>query len=364
MEHLVVAGVSVDVDPLGGLLDNVVFEHGGRRVAPLHRAPWLGVAAEIPPDTDPHLAKLAGDFFCAPFCKPDVEPSPFHGWSSNGEWRVERRHAAADGALTVDFRLVPPVMGAVLRKHVTVRPGQPVVYQRHVFHGGAGALPVAHHAMVHVPGGAALSFSPKDFGATPVTPAEPDPARGRSLLAYPQRFASLSAVALAAGGTVDASHYPYAHAHEEFCSLFDPQAATLGWSAALAVRDGFLFFALKDARVLTSTSLWMSNGGRDFAPWLSRHFAVLGIEESCAHFGEGHLAAITPNALTAAGYRTALTLDPAGETVVRYAFGGIPADPSWTRVTDIRLQGDTLTITDAGGASATLPFDPNFFADA
>ena len=44
--------------------------------------------------------------------------------------------------------------------------------------------------------------------------------------------------------------------------------------------DGFVFFAVKDAPMLSQTSLWMSNGGRYYAPWSSRHRAVLGIEES------------------------------------------------------------------------------------
>lgn len=362
METLAVAGISLDVLPVGGLLDRVRIEYGGRVLAPLHRAPWVGVPAEIPPDAPPHLAALTGDFFCAPFCVSDIDPAPMHGWAANGTWVPEGRETGADGALTARFRLERPILGAVLRKHVTLRPGQPVVYQRHVFHGGSGALPVAHHAMIRAPGGAVLAFSRKDFGATPAVPPEADPAKGRgdSLLAYPQRFETLAAVALADGRRVDATRYPFAAGHEDFCVLFDPPAARLGWTAALCARDGFLFFAVKDARVLPQTSIWMSNGGRHYAPWLSRHTAVLGLEESCAHFGDGHRAAIADNALSRAGYRTALTLDPGGTTEVRYAFGAIPAPPGWTGVADIAVGDADLTIRDAGGATARVAFDGGF----
>jgi hypothetical protein len=171
----------------------------------------------------------------------------------------------------------------------------------------------------------------------------------------------LSAVNLADGGTVDARSYPYAEGHEDFVSLFDPPDATIGWSAALARADGFLFFAVKDARVLCQTSLWMSHRGRFYAPWLSRHAAVLGIEESCTYFGDGHRASIAPNDLSAAGYRTAIALVPAGEVAVRYAFGAIAAPAGWTEVADIDVGDGALTITDVGGGAVSVPFDGGLF---
>ncbi len=360
MQTLAAEGISVVFNPLGGLFDDVAITRDGRTLHPLHRAPWIDTPADIPEGTPPHLAGLAGDFFCAPFCKSDIEPAPGHGWAANGPWSHRASVAGADGSLTAVFDLGERIMGAALSKEIVLRPGHPVVYQRHVFSGGSGAVPVAHHAMLHVPGGVRLSFSKKDFGATPPNAQETDPARGRSILLHPQRFADLSAVKLADGRTVDARFYPYAERHEDFVSLFDPPEATIGWSAALASADGFLFFAVKDARVLCQTSLWHSNGGRDYAPWLSRHLAVLGIEESCAYFGEGHRASIAPNDLTAAGYRTAITLDPNADIGIRYAFGAIPAPVGWTEVADIVVGGGTLTISDVGGGSVSVPFDGGF----
>ena len=361
MEQLAADGIAVTFNPQGGMLDRVVITSGGRTIAPLHRAPWIDTPDDVPADAAPHLKGLAGDFFCAPFGKADVEPAPAHGWAANGVWSLRERRSLDDGGVAATFALDHLVLGATLAKEIVVRPGQPVVYQRHVFTGGEGAVPVAHHAMIRVPGGARLSFSKKDFGGTPATGLEPDPARGRSLLAYPQRFADLSAVKLADGRTVDARTYPFMEAHEDFVTLFDPPEVAIGWSAALAKADGFLFFAVKDARMLPQTSLWMSNGGRSYAPWLSRHTAVLGIEESCTHFGDGHRLSAAPNDLTRAGYRTAVTLSPEKPTVVRYALGAIPADPAWSVVSDIAVGGGHLTITDASGRSATVPFHSAFF---
>ena len=41
-----------------------------------------------------------------------------------------------------------PVFGATLVKEISLRDGHPFVYQRHIFIGGTGRLPVANHAMV------------------------------------------------------------------------------------------------------------------------------------------------------------------------------------------------------------------------
>ena len=215
--------------------------------------------------------------------------------------------------------------------------------------------------MIREPGGARLSFSVKDFGATPSTPQESDPARGRSLLAYPQRFDGLADVGLADGTRRDLRAYPWAEGEEDFLTLFDPPEAGVGWSAAVAAADGFVFFALKDAGVLCQTSLWMSNGGRHYPPWSSRHRAVLGIEEATAHFGDGRVVSSAANGFAAAGYRTALPLG--GEICVRYALGAIPVPDGWREITGLDLGGGTLTLTDIGGGTAQVPFDTSFLDD-
>lgn len=357
--RLAVEGISVGVTPLGGMLAGLEIERDGRRIAPLHRAPWVGQGEEMPAEAAPHLDVLEGDFFCAPFGRTDEDGVPAHGWPANGDWRTLGTETAADGALTGRWELAQKVRGAGVVKEITLRPGHPVVYQRHTLSGGEGAVPVAHHAMIRVPGGARLSFSDKDFGATPTTPQESDPARGRSLLAYPQRFDGLDDVGLADGSRLDARGYPWAEGQEDFLTLFDPADAAIGWSAAVAAEDGFVFFALKDAGVLCQTSLWMSNGGRSYAPWSSRHRAVLGIEEATAHFGDGRLASAAPNALSAAGYRTALPLG--GELVVRYALGAIPVPAGWREVAVIELDDGGLTLADVGGGTVRLRFDAGFF---
>jgi hypothetical protein len=259
--------------------------------------------------------------------------------------------------VTARYGLRETIHGARLTKEIILRPGQPIVYQRHLFDGGAGHIPVAHHAMVHVPGGAALSFSPKAFGRTTNSALESDPARGRSLLKYPQRIESLARVALADGGMADASTYPFAQRHEDFIALVEEEGARIGWSAALAAKDGFLFFAVKDAAALPETLLWMSNGGRSYAPWSSRHLAVLGIEEAATSFHVNGERVGGHDGMRATG----VDLREGAKTVIRYAFGAIPAPEGWTRIADILSDGWRLTLVDEGGDSRVLSFDSGFF---
>ncbi len=352
--------VRLQVNQAGGILGEVAFTWLGREVSPLYRAPWVDAPDALPTGVPAHLRGLAGDFFCAPFGKPDDPSAPAHGWSANGWWSVKAQHQNQDMARLV-LQLDRTINGASLSKEIILRGDHPVVYQRHVFVGGTGSIPVAHHAMVHVPGGARLSFSTKDFGATPSEALHHDPAVGRSLLVYPQRFRDLGAVHLEGGATADIRTYPFADGHEDFLTLFEPRNARTGWSAALAINDGFLFFALKDASVLCQTSLWMSNRGRHDPPYSSRLAAVLGIEESCAHFVDGPRTSAEANDLSAEGYRTALQLHRHSDRSIRYAFGAIGADRRWSEVADISIERDNLNISDASGDFVTIPFDGSFF---
>lgn len=349
MDKISANGISLAFNREGGMIDSLVITTGGGELRPLHRAPWLDSGETLPDHVSPVEQRLAGDFFCAPFGRtsPDL---PIHGWAANGTWKRTDQTGEASGKVTASYRLHQTVEGAQLAKHITLCADHPIVYQSHVFEGGSGTIPIAHHAMVHVPGGARLSFSPKATGRTPASAPETDPARGRSILEYPQVFQTLKATRRADGSSVDAGFYPFAESHEDIVVLSEQPGVELGWSAALARRDGFLFFAVKDARRLPQTVLWMSNGGRDYSPWNSRHKAVVGIEEAAVGF---HLAGVEGGTSDPI---TGLSLGAGKTTAIRYAFGAIPVPDHWTEVGDIKVASGSITLTDVGGDTRSLPF--------
>ena len=178
------------------------------------------------------------------------------------------------------------------------------------------------------------------------------------MFAYPQRFRSLSRIRTAAGKEVDARDYPFDQGHEDIVVLAEA-GSRIGWSAALAREDGFLFFALKDARRLPETVLCMSNGGRHYAPWLGRHSCVLGIEEvatSCHANGRFESTA----EVSEEGLATGLVLG-GDDLDIAYGFGAIPAPPGWTEIADIQPSRALLVLRDIGGDTITLPFDGTHF---
>jgi len=365
--ELVSDTVRVRFNPQGGMLDDVTFLTSSGPLRPMHRAPWVGTADAVDERGEPlpiGLANMAGDFFCAPFSTSDVFGGAPHGPTANGNWRLPSESARVAGVTNTSratFVLDEPVMGARVEKYLTLRAGEPVVYQQHVFHGGEGALPVAHHAMLRVRRGhARLSFSAKAFGATPDTPLESHPATGRSLLRYPQRFDSLSNVALADGRHVSLDCYPALDAHEDLLLLAEAPGHAFGWTAACAPADGFLFVAVKNAQQLPFTMLWMSHGGRYRAPFNGRHTGVLGVEEGCTAFHYGHRASCADNELTRAGYQTALELRRDTSLVVSCAFACVPCPAGWSRVANVVPGDGALTVRGDDGMQLSIPFNVSF----
>src|SRR6187399_1924355 len=177
---------SLAVTETGGHFSDVVFAvPDGRQVSPMHTAPWANET--LPEDTPEILRVLRGDFFCAPFGSSDLIPGEerVHGLPASGKWNLTETTGS-----TVDAVLDGPVLGATVAKHVEVRPGEAVVYQRHRLAGGSGRLPIGHHAMLRAESPLQLAFSPWTMALTPPEPIEVPP-HGRPLLAAGQTIMDL-----------------------------------------------------------------------------------------------------------------------------------------------------------------------------
>lgn len=343
LHDMTARGICVALDLGLGQLARFEVLRDGRTIAPFARVPWADLPDDpvrFPPDMAPHLRRMSGDFFCAPFCADDVEGAPAHGWSANAAWALVEE-TPFDGGVTARFRLTHRIAGAEVDKIWTLRDDHPFLYQEHVFTGGTGFLPVAHHAMLDLRGGGHLCFSPKLWAETPSQPLEP----GRSALRYPAEGADLTEFP-GAQGPVDLTRYPIGQAHEDFAMLVDDPAQRLGWITALRPASGDVAVMVKPVAVLPQTMMWFSNGGRDLPPWNGAHVCVLGIEEACALGIEGRLAATRPNRLTARGIPTALNLG-AGPVSVRTAMGAVPSKAHTGQsltlgVTDATLQDGTI----------------------
>ena len=348
-------GISVSLDLTVGHIAELRIEAGGRTLKPLHRAPWIDEPADrLPPNLPDGVVRLSGDFLCAPFSRSDVEEAPLHGWPANSGWDVMDSTATADG-WRARFRLRRTVMGAVGEKTLTLRDHHPLLYQEHAFFGGAGAISVAHHAMTVMREGGQLAFSPKRLAATPADPLEPDPARGRYLLAYPGRSADLSRFPIAEGGTTDLRDYRAEQHREDFVTLVEADHGGPGWTAVARKAEADLVLVLKNPAELPVTMLWISNGGRDYAPWSGRHLGVLGIEDGRTAIG--HAASIGDNWLKKEGVATAFDLG--GHVAFRQVIGAGPlADGEPPE--HVASESGRLRLALPDGSVREIPFDSDF----
>lgn len=324
----------------------------GRSIEPLHAAPWRD-EAEIQADGGLPLVdrRLAGDFFCAPFATSDDPDTPPHGWTANSAW-----HVAGQASGRLHAVLERDVRGAVVTKALELADDAPLLYQEHVFNGGHGILPVAHHPMLRLAGGGRFFTSPKRAVLTPNQPLEP----GRSHLAYPARSTELTAVAAADGRTADLTRWPVGARNEDFAVLVEADGADIAWSAVIReVEDDIVFF-LKNPAVLPVTMLWFSNGGRDYSPWNSRHIGVVGIEDGCAAGAGGEAVAAGPNPVAGEGVATGLALAKGRRHTIRHVTGAIPRPSGWTAISAISVAGDRLTISDDAGRRIDLPWRKDF----
>lgn len=342
-------GIFAGFTPQGGTLYPLAITDQGHEITPLHAAPWA--PADVPPDAPAHQIALRGDFLAAPM---GAGPDGLHGIAANGIWQTTPSDPS-----TLRAVLAGQINGATLIKELSVTDHHPFLYQRHIFIGGHGQIPVCTHAMIAVPNGAKLSFSRKRWFETLAQPLESDPAKGRSRLAYPCRKEDPTDFPAADGASVNLLNYPWADAQDDFVTAVDDPSVTLGWTAIVRPTEGDLILSLKNARALPMTMLWHSNGGRDYAPWNGRHKGCLGVEDGAALPVLGLSAHETPNPLTAAGQPSHLTLDPHGTVEIRTALGAIHW-PSGQSVAGVMLQDDTLTVTGDWGAMRELPFRANW----
>lgn len=344
-------GIAVSLDLAVGHLAMLRVEVGGRVLEPLHRAPWLGDdEATFPEGTPPNVKRLSGDFFCAPFGRNDVEAAPSHGWPANSRWSAlahDRHHDRASAT----FVLEREVQGCRIAKVLRLVDGHPFLYQEHRLEGGEGLLSVSHHVMTRAAAGARLAFSPKRRAWTMETALEPDPARGRSALAYPASVTALDAFPRADGGLADLHAFPVAETGEDFVVL-EEAGGRLGWTIVNRRAEEDALVVLKPGTVLPSTMLWMSHRGRDYAPWSGRHDGVLGIEDARAD-PRGHRASIE------GGEATGFRLAPGRTTVIRHAIGVTPRSSRPDGFTEATI-GDGQIVLSAAGEQRALPFDTEF----
>ncbi|HTW93191.1 MAG TPA: hypothetical protein VMD30_00255 [Tepidisphaeraceae bacterium] len=358
--------VHASVTRTGGHLAPVIFDRRGKKISPYSIAPWA--TERLPKNTLPLIAALRGDFFCLPFGGNTNswhgEKHPVHGQTANANWKF-RSLQSQSGRHTLHLSLQTTVRQGAVDKFITLIDGHNAVYCRHVISGMTGPMPLGHHAMLKFPsasGGGVISTSRFIFGQVYPGQFEDPACGGYSSLRPGVEFDSLESVLTQSGSPADLSRYPARAGFEDLAMLIADPALPFAWTAATLAAEGYVWFALKDAKILTSTVLWFSNGGRHYAPWNGRHRGVLGLEEITGHFHEGLAQSAEPNPLSDRGFVTAHQLSPGLPLTVNYIMAVAPIPKTFDAVANIEVApaGDSVTIRSRNEQSVTAPIDMDF----
>jgi hypothetical protein len=345
--------VHAHLTQLGGHLGPVTFRLGRRIVAPFSVAPWA--EEKIASDTIDLLRVLRGDFFCAPFGGNGTpwkgERHPVHGETANAKWQLTAFEGTGE-RLTLHATLETSIRRGRVDKFLSLIEGHAAVYQRHVLSGMRGPMDVGHHAMVKFPDepGSGIVSTSRFVRAQVFPGAFEEPAnRGYQSLRPGATFARLDRVPMLSGEHADLTRYPARRGYEDLVMLTADPKLRLAWNAVTFPKQRYVWFALRDPRVLRHTILWISNGGRHYAPWSGRHVDVIGIEDVTAYFHYGLAESAKPNSLSRRGIPTTLQLNPKRPTSVSYIMGVAEIPRGFDRVHTIRPIDGGIELVAASG---------------
>ena len=316
------------VQSLGGMLGPVTFLlPDGRQVSPLHVAPWFDDPTRK--DQPPILQDLRGEWPCIPFGTdaPRALPEGWsatgetfegagvpHGHSSNAEWTFAK--LAPDRiTLTCDYPETHPIRR--LTRTIAADPHAPALDITLTVEARRPCrLPIGLHPTLRLPTSGQARLDPPQFQEGRVFPLDLEP--GQGLLEPGALFASLSEVPRRTGGTLSLAALPLPENTEELVQL-------CGVTGGFRLRhpDGWTVTLDWDTQHFPSLLLWISNRGRDYAPWNGRHVA-LGVEPVCAAFDLGPAVSSAPNPISAGGTATARAFDPERPFITRYRIGVEP----------------------------------------
>lgn len=361
--------VELAVTRLGGHMAPVTFyRNDSKPIQPYHISPWQDEKPKSVPV--PVLGPLRGDFFCLPFGgNADAvqgEKHPPHGEVAGSKWKYLDNRREGD-VTSITFSMKPGACEGEVFKHLFLVDGHNVVYSQHVIQGYKGRYPLGHHATLALPekeGSVRFATSPFRFGMTyPGTFSDPKQGEYQSLLPG-ARWNDLSRVPTIWKESADAdlTRFPARAGFADLVQLVAESSDRTGgpaWLAATFTDSGYVWFALKDPRVLNSTVIWIENQGRHGHPWNGRNRCI-GLEDVTAHFADGLAASRQENILTREGVATTVELRSDAATSVNYIQGVVKIPYSFDTVRTLEFGPGEITVVSQSGQRIQTPVRHEF----
>ena len=341
---------------------------GNSRISPFFIAPWW---KEAPGENQDEIINvLRGDFFCLPFGGNDEEYEgrkyPVHGETANSCWDfISLKEEEKTRELVLQMKLEG--MKGRVEKHITLAKDEPVVYSLHRIIGFSGRVPIGHHPTLKLPetvGSGIIDMTRPLEGFTTPSPVEKPSNRGYSRIAPGRKIRHMRSVPCMDGSHIDITRYPQSFGYEDIVLFVNDSGKDFVFTSLSVPSEGYLYFQLKNPRVLRETLLWMSNGGRHYPPWNGRVRAVLGMEEITAFYHYGIKPSIESNALTENSYPTSVELLEDRPFDVKLVMGAVSIGEDFTGVTDIVRKNDSeIIIIGRGGERIEVRCKVDFLSD-
>jgi hypothetical protein len=340
------------------------FRKSESPLQPYYVSPWQGEGKTVQP---PVLGPLRGDFFCMPFGGDSVLKGVTH--TTHGEPATETWSAGSleqsDALTRITLTMATSKLKGRISKSISLVSGQNTIYIRHVLEGFDVRAPLGHHATLaggDQPDTLLLSTSPIQFGQVPPRPARTFESGGEySALAAGASFRSLDKVP-----TVwkempfdSCASFPRRRGFCDLVQVYNRQTGGPAWVTAVNPSEGWLWYALKDPKVLPSTLFWIENHGRHAEPWSGRN-CCLGLEDVCGYFAMGLAASVKKNELNEKGIPTAHKLSPLRPTAVNYIQGVTRIPKGFGRVRTARFTEGKVTFVGESGKAASAAVDHGF----
>jgi hypothetical protein len=360
--------VKASVTQTGGHIAPVAFQLGKKTVQPYSIAPWWN--EKLPAGLPPIVQVLRGDFFCMPFggnaTKYRGVKHEVHGDTANLRWKPLGYEKTKE-ATTLRLGMELESYAGRVEKRITLVPGHTLLYQKHIIAGVNAPTSLGHHSVLKFPeepGSGRLSTSKRLFGQVFVEPAENPAEGGYSILKSGAVFDDLGCVPTITGETTDIGSYPARRGFEEIVILATDPSEPIAWTAVAFPKEGYAWFSLRDPQVLTSTLLWITNGGRHYAPWNGRHVNAMGVEDMTGCFHYGATESAKSNVLSERGVKTSVAPSAKKPLHVNYISGLVAIPKTFDRVKSIVVEPNQAILTSESGKCVRTPVNASFLQSA
>lgn len=342
--------VSVFVTVRAGHLTASFNKGADKTVDPFFIPPWWQEAKDQ--DMDEIINVLRGDFFCFPFGANEDsyedKKYPVHGQTANANWDfVSFTENGRVKELTLTMEL--DYKEGTVEKIIGLHENEPVIYSTHRIDGFSGKIPIGHHPTLQLPereGAGIIDISEPLAGFTTPEPIEDPKNKGYSQLQPNYEITDRSKVLCMNGQSVDLTRYPGPKGFDDIVLFINDSQKEFSYTTLSLPDEGYLYFNLKDPKVLSSTLFWMPNGGRHYAPWNGRVTSAIGMEEITGFYHYGIKPGVENNFLREKGYKTYVEIN-AKPFEVKLIMGVVPIEQNFIGVEDI-VEKDPATITIIG----------------